>query len=139
MLTLCLVLVLTCSVAVVITMTSKAGGTGAIWDLPYEVDGTARSWLILSSLFLFLSGSAKKYADLVYNPGACSTHFGGQRSAAHDCVNCVRAVLTAPTKLAVYALAQTSPTAASVVAHLARPASCLAVASAAIFAARAFF
>lgn len=75
----------------------------------------------------------------MYNPGACSTHFGVQRSAAHDCVNCVRAVLTAPTKLAVFALAQASPATASVVARLARPVSCLAVASAAIFAARALF
>ncbi|KAH8895898.1 allantoin permease [Thozetella sp. PMI_491] len=52
------VLVLTCSVAVVITMTSKAGGTGAIWDLPYGVEGSARSWLILSSLSSITGGWA---------------------------------------------------------------------------------
>jgi len=52
------ILVITCSVAVVITMTSKAGGTGEIWSLPYGVDGTSRSWLILSSLSSITGGWA---------------------------------------------------------------------------------
>ena len=42
------VLVLVSSVAVVISMTQKAGGTGDIWNLPYGVHGSARRWLILS-------------------------------------------------------------------------------------------
>lgn len=50
------VLVIVSSVAVVITMTSKAGGTGNIWNLPYGVDGEARSWLILSSLSSITGG-----------------------------------------------------------------------------------
>ncbi|KAK1753665.1 allantoin permease [Echria macrotheca] len=52
------VLVIVTSVAVVITMTSKAGGTGDIWNLPYGVDGSARSWLILSSLSSITGGWA---------------------------------------------------------------------------------
>ncbi|KAK3690534.1 allantoin permease [Podospora appendiculata] len=52
------VLVITTSVAVVITMTTKAGGTGDIWNLPYGVDGSARSWLILSSLSSITGGWA---------------------------------------------------------------------------------
>ncbi|KAK3345858.1 allantoin permease [Lasiosphaeria hispida] len=52
------VLVVTTSIAVVITMTSKAGGTGDIWNLPYGVDGPARSWLILSSLSSITGGWA---------------------------------------------------------------------------------
>src|ERR1700760_2788655 len=43
------VLVLTVSVGVVIAMTKMAGGTGDIWNLPYTVFGTQRSWVILSS------------------------------------------------------------------------------------------
>ncbi|KAK7187833.1 hypothetical protein DPSP01_010878 [Paraphaeosphaeria sporulosa] len=42
------VLVLVSSVAVVISMTQKAGGTGDIWNLPYGVSGSTRRWLILS-------------------------------------------------------------------------------------------
>ncbi|EOO03177.1 putative ncs1 allantoate transporter protein [Phaeoacremonium minimum UCRPA7] len=53
-----LLLVIVSSVAVVITMTSKAGGTGNIWNLPYGVDGEARSWLILSSLSSITGGWA---------------------------------------------------------------------------------
>jgi len=49
-------LVIVSSVAVVITMTSKAGGTGEIWSLPYGVHGEARSWLILSSLSSITGG-----------------------------------------------------------------------------------
>ncbi|KAK0648026.1 allantoin permease [Cercophora newfieldiana] len=52
------VLVITASVATVITMTSKAGGAGDIWNLPYGVHGTARSWLILSSLSSITGGWA---------------------------------------------------------------------------------
>src|SRR3569833_3525344 len=59
------VLVITCSVAVVITMTSKAGGTGEIWSLPYEVDGAARSWLILSSLSSITGGWAVSFPYLL--------------------------------------------------------------------------
>ncbi|KAL2848380.1 permease for cytosine/purines, uracil, thiamine, allantoin-domain-containing protein [Aspergillus pseudoustus] len=44
------VIVITSSVAVVITMTSKAGGTGEIWSQEYKVFGETRRWLILSSL-----------------------------------------------------------------------------------------
>ncbi|KAL2820643.1 NCS1 allantoate transporter [Aspergillus granulosus] len=44
------VIVITSSVAVVITMTSKAGGTGEIWSQEYRVFGETRRWLILSSL-----------------------------------------------------------------------------------------
>ncbi|KAM0331309.1 hypothetical protein ACHAQA_002979 [Verticillium albo-atrum] len=44
------VLVLTTSTAAVIYMTSRAGGTGDIWDQPYQVHGAARRWLILSSI-----------------------------------------------------------------------------------------
>src|SRR3569833_745585 len=59
------VLVITCSVAVVITMTSKAGETGDIWSLPYEVDGAARSWLILSSLSSITGGWAVSFHYLL--------------------------------------------------------------------------
>jgi len=52
------ILVITASIATVITMTSKAGGTGDIWNLPYGVHGTARSWLILSSLSSITGGWA---------------------------------------------------------------------------------
>ncbi|KAJ9144557.1 Allantoin permease [Pleurostoma richardsiae] len=52
------VLVLVSSVAVVITMTRKAGGTGDIWNLPYGVSGETRSWLILSSLSSITGGWA---------------------------------------------------------------------------------
>ncbi|KAJ0420581.1 permease for cytosine/purines, uracil, thiamine, allantoin-domain-containing protein [Aspergillus carlsbadensis] len=44
------VVVITSSVAVVITMTRKAGGTGEIWSQEYRVFGSTRRWLILSSL-----------------------------------------------------------------------------------------
>lgn len=50
------VLVIVCSVAVVITMTHKAGGAGDLWNLPYGVSGPARSWLILSSLSSITGG-----------------------------------------------------------------------------------
>ncbi|KAM7217986.1 allantoin permease [Rhypophila decipiens] len=52
------VLVVTSSVAMVITMTSKAGGSGEIWTLPYGVHGSERSWLILSSLSSITGGWA---------------------------------------------------------------------------------
>ena len=42
------IVVIITSVAVVIYMTTIAGGTGKIWDQPYEVHGSDRSWLILS-------------------------------------------------------------------------------------------
>lgn len=51
-----LVLVMVTSVAVVITMTRKAGGTGDIWNQPYQVSGSTRSWLILSSLSSITGG-----------------------------------------------------------------------------------
>ncbi|KAL3474412.1 permease for cytosine/purines, uracil, thiamine, allantoin-domain-containing protein [Aspergillus californicus] len=44
------VVVIVSSVGVVIAMTGKAGGTGAIWAQEYRVFGETRSWLILSSL-----------------------------------------------------------------------------------------
>jgi NCS1 family nucleobase:cation symporter-1 len=46
------------SVGVVIAMTKKAGGAGDIWDQPYQVSGSARSWLILSSLSSITGGWA---------------------------------------------------------------------------------
>ncbi|KAK0750328.1 allantoin permease [Schizothecium vesticola] len=52
------VLVVVASVATVITMTTKAGGSGDIWNLPYSVHGSARSWLILSSLSSITGGWA---------------------------------------------------------------------------------
>lgn len=45
-------------VAMVITMTSKAGGTGGIWDQKYEVSGSTRSWLILSCMMSVAGGWA---------------------------------------------------------------------------------
>ncbi|KAK4459471.1 allantoin permease [Cladorrhinum samala] len=58
------VLVTVTSVAMVITMTSKAGGAGEIWKLPYGVEGTARSWLILSSLSSITGGWATMAASI---------------------------------------------------------------------------
>lgn len=39
-------------------MTQKAGGTGDIWNQDYKVHGSARSWLILSSLSSITGGWA---------------------------------------------------------------------------------
>ncbi|KAK8215457.1 hypothetical protein M8818_002078 [Zalaria obscura] len=52
------VTVLVVGVAMVITMTSKAGGTGGIWDQKYEVSGSTRSWLILSCMMSVAGGWA---------------------------------------------------------------------------------
>ncbi|KAM0275868.1 hypothetical protein ACHAQH_007340 [Verticillium albo-atrum] len=52
------VLVLSTSTAAVIYMTSRAGGTGDIWDQPYQVHGSARRWLILSSISSITGGWA---------------------------------------------------------------------------------
>lgn len=52
------VVVIISSVAVVIYMTQIAGGTGDIWNQPYEVDGERRSWLIMSSLMSVAGGWA---------------------------------------------------------------------------------
>lgn len=52
------VVVVVTSVAVVIYMTQIAGGTGQIWDQPYEVHGSDRSWLILSSMMSVAGGWA---------------------------------------------------------------------------------
>lgn len=69
------VLVLVSSVAVVISMTMKAGGTGDIWNLPYGVSGSARRWLILSCVSSYTGSwyvphilSAFRHAD-VNSPG----------------------------------------------------------------------
>jgi NCS1 family nucleobase:cation symporter-1 len=45
-----IVITITCSVAVVIAMVHKAGGTGDIWNQEYRVSGSDRSWLTLSSM-----------------------------------------------------------------------------------------
>jgi NCS1 family nucleobase:cation symporter-1 len=45
-----IVITVTTSVAVVIAMVHKAGGTGDIWNQDYQVSGSDRSWLILSSM-----------------------------------------------------------------------------------------
>jgi NCS1 family nucleobase:cation symporter-1 len=37
------------SIGVVIAMTKMAGGTGDIWNQPYQISGTTRSWVIMSS------------------------------------------------------------------------------------------
>jgi hypothetical protein len=39
-------------------MTQKAGGAGDIWNQKYEVHGSTRSWLILSSLSSITGGWA---------------------------------------------------------------------------------
>lgn len=52
------VVVVVTSVAVVIAMTSKAGGTGDIWNQEYTVHGSQRSWLILSSFSSITGGWA---------------------------------------------------------------------------------
>jgi nucleobase:cation symporter-1, NCS1 family len=52
------VIVIVVSVAVVIAMTTKAGGAGDIWNQPYQVSGSERSWLILTSLSSITGGWA---------------------------------------------------------------------------------
>ncbi|KAK3655197.1 hypothetical protein LTR56_003618 [Elasticomyces elasticus] len=52
------VLVFISSVGVVIAMTQKAGGTGDIWNQEYQVHGSQRSWLILSSMMSVAGGWA---------------------------------------------------------------------------------
>ncbi|KAF2772237.1 hypothetical protein EJ03DRAFT_372382 [Teratosphaeria nubilosa] len=52
------VIVIVVSVATVISMTMKAGGTGDIWDQQYSVHGSKRSWLILSSVMSVAGGWA---------------------------------------------------------------------------------
>ncbi|RQM06614.1 hypothetical protein DH86_00001237 [Scytalidium sp. 3C] len=52
------VVVLIVSVAVVISMTHKAGGSGDIWQQEYTVFGARRSWIILSSLSSITGGWA---------------------------------------------------------------------------------
>lgn len=52
------VVTVTASVGTVIAMTSKAGGTGDIWNQEYRVDGSQRSWLILSSMMSVAGGWA---------------------------------------------------------------------------------
>ncbi|KAH9815719.1 Permease for cytosine/purines, uracil, thiamine, allantoin [Teratosphaeria destructans] len=52
------VIVIVVSVATVIAMTLKAGGTGDIWDQQYSVHGSKRSWLILSSVMSVAGGWA---------------------------------------------------------------------------------
>jgi len=50
------VVVIIVSVATVIAMTSKAGGTGDIWKQQYSVYGPERSWLILRSMMSVAGG-----------------------------------------------------------------------------------
>ncbi|RDW64137.1 hypothetical protein BP5796_10639 [Coleophoma crateriformis] len=52
------VVVFITSIGVVVAMTKKAGGTGDIWNQEYKVDGSARSWLILSSMSSITGGWA---------------------------------------------------------------------------------
>lgn len=52
------VVVVIASVGTVVAMTSKAGGTGDIWDQQYHVFGADRSWLILSSMMSVAGGWA---------------------------------------------------------------------------------
>lgn len=52
------VIVLISSVGVVIAMTKKAGGTGDIWNQQSTVSGSAKSWLILSSMSSITGGWA---------------------------------------------------------------------------------
>lgn len=52
------IIVIVTSVAVVIAMTKMANGTGDIWNQPYKVSGSSRSWLILSSLSSITGGWA---------------------------------------------------------------------------------
>ncbi|KAM0639918.1 hypothetical protein ACHAQF_006200 [Verticillium nonalfalfae] len=59
------VLVLSTSTAAVIYMTSRAGGTGDIWDQPYQVHGSARRWLILSSISSITGGWYVSFGPLL--------------------------------------------------------------------------
>ncbi|KAK7550519.1 permease for cytosine/purines, uracil, thiamine, allantoin-domain-containing protein [Phyllosticta citricarpa] len=52
------VVVFVVSVAVVIAMCKKAGSTGDLWDQPYKVHGSERSWAILSSVMSIAGGWA---------------------------------------------------------------------------------
>ncbi|KAK4541783.1 hypothetical protein LTR36_007315 [Oleoguttula mirabilis] len=52
------VVVIIASVGTVIAMTMKAGGIGDIWNQPYEVHGSTRSWLIMSSMMSVAGGWA---------------------------------------------------------------------------------
>lgn len=44
------------SVATVIAMVTKAGGSGSIWDQPYQVEGSKRAWLTLSAMMSVAGG-----------------------------------------------------------------------------------
>lgn len=52
------VVVIVVSTAIVIYMTSIAGGTGQIWNQPYEIQGSDRSWRIMSSISSIAGGWA---------------------------------------------------------------------------------
>ncbi|KXT02191.1 hypothetical protein AC578_5958 [Pseudocercospora eumusae] len=52
------IVTVTASTATVIAMTSKAGGTGHIWDQEYRVHGAARSWLTLAAMMSCAGGWA---------------------------------------------------------------------------------
>lgn len=47
------------SLATVITMVLKAGGSGDIWNQQYRVHGSARAWLTLSSMMSVAGGVSK--------------------------------------------------------------------------------
>lgn len=46
------------SVATVIAMTQKAGGAGDIWKQEYQVHGSTRSWMVMSSMMSITGGWA---------------------------------------------------------------------------------
>lgn len=52
------VVTITASVGTVVAMTSKAGGSGDIWNQEYQVHGSERSWLILASMMSVAGGWA---------------------------------------------------------------------------------
>ncbi|KAI7474177.1 uridine permease-like protein Fui1 [Hortaea werneckii] len=52
------IVVISVSVATVIAMTQKAGGAGDIWKQEYQVHGSTRSWMIMSSMMSITGGWA---------------------------------------------------------------------------------
>ncbi|KAI5124106.1 hypothetical protein M0805_000920 [Coniferiporia weirii] len=53
-----------------------------------------------------LESSSAQYVDMVYKRNACETHFRSQRSAACNCIDCLRTIFAVPSSLATYALAK---------------------------------
>ncbi|RMY75876.1 hypothetical protein D0863_02322 [Hortaea werneckii] len=52
------IVVVSVSVATVIAMTQKAGGAGDIWKQEYQVHGSTRSWMVMSSMMSITGGWA---------------------------------------------------------------------------------